>query len=253
MIATGQPIDEIEDELRAVGRHFGHPDVQVGAGPTGLYLALASGEPATFASVAGGLRLDQAADVRLIRHLVATDQLGVEPAVQRLRELPGKPPRYPRWLADLGFIGIAVGICLDPAAGAAQRGGGGARRGDRGRAVPARAAAPLAAAAAADGGRVRGVLPGVRGRRRRAAGGRAAHRAAAAGGAAARRADGDRAVRAGRRGHGGRVGAAAVRHGPAAAVRAGHRGRGGAAAAPRRSCWATCGWPGWAGGRRRSG
>ena len=112
MIATGQPIDEIEDELRAVGRHFGHPDVQVGAGPTGLYLALASGDPATFASVAGGLRLDQAADVRLIRHLVATDQLGVEPAIVRLRELPGKPPRYPRWLADLGFIGIAVGICL---------------------------------------------------------------------------------------------------------------------------------------------
>jgi uncharacterized membrane protein YjjP (DUF1212 family)/uncharacterized membrane protein YjjB (DUF3815 family) len=112
MIATGQPIDEIEDELRAVGQHFGHPDVQVGAGPTGLYLALASGDPATFASVAGGLRLDQAADVRLIRHLVATDQLGVEPAIQRLRDLPGKPPRYPRWLADLGFVGIAVGICL---------------------------------------------------------------------------------------------------------------------------------------------
>jgi len=95
MIATGQPIDEIEDELRAIGRHFGYPDLQVGAGPTGIYLGLASGEPATFASVTGGLRLDQAADVRLIRHLVATDQLGVEPAIQRLRDLPGKPPRYP--------------------------------------------------------------------------------------------------------------------------------------------------------------
>src|SRR3954447_25610152 len=112
MIATGQPIDEIEDELRAIGRHFGYPDLQVGAGPTGIYLGLASGEPATFASLTGGLRLDQPADVRLIRHLVATDQLGVEPALQRLHELPGKPPRYPRWLADLGFVGVAVGICL---------------------------------------------------------------------------------------------------------------------------------------------
>lgn len=112
MIATGQPIDEIEDELRAVGERFGYPDVQVGAGPTGLYLALASGEPATYASVAGGLRLDQAGDVRVIRHLVATGQLGVEAALQRLRELPGKPPRYPRWLADPGFLAIAVGICL---------------------------------------------------------------------------------------------------------------------------------------------
>ena len=60
MIATGQPIDEIEDELRAIGRHFGYPDLQVGAGPTGIYLGLASGEPATFATVTGGLRLDQA-------------------------------------------------------------------------------------------------------------------------------------------------------------------------------------------------
>ena len=34
MIATGQPIDEIEDELRAIGGHFGYPDLQVGAGPT---------------------------------------------------------------------------------------------------------------------------------------------------------------------------------------------------------------------------
>jgi hypothetical protein len=37
MIATGQPVDEIEEELREVGRGFGAPDVQVAAGPTGLH------------------------------------------------------------------------------------------------------------------------------------------------------------------------------------------------------------------------
>ena len=53
MIATGQPIDEIEDELREVGRHLGAPDLQVGAGPTGVHVALATGEPSTFESGRG--------------------------------------------------------------------------------------------------------------------------------------------------------------------------------------------------------
>ncbi len=119
MIATGQPIDEIEDELREVGRHLGAPDLQVGAGPTGVHVALATGEPSTFESVRGGLRLDQAADVRLIRHLLVSEQIDLEQAAERLLGLRGKPPRYPRWLADLGFIAVAAGICLILQPGAA--------------------------------------------------------------------------------------------------------------------------------------
>jgi uncharacterized membrane protein YjjP (DUF1212 family)/uncharacterized membrane protein YjjB (DUF3815 family) len=112
MVATGQPVDEIEDELRDLGRRLGAPNVQVGAGPTGVHVGLASGEPAAFEAVAGALRLDQAADVRVIRHLLATDQIDAEQAIDRLLGLPGKPPRYPRRLADLGFVAVAVGICF---------------------------------------------------------------------------------------------------------------------------------------------
>ena len=157
MVATGQPVDEVEDELREVGRHLGAPDVQVAAGPTGVHVGLASGDPATFESVDGRLRLDQAVDVRLIRHLLVTGRIDVEQALDRLLGLRGKPPRYPRWLAEGGFVVVAVGICLilQPGAGEPRRGGGGRRHRDR--AVPHGAVAPLAARAAADGRRLRGV------------------------------------------------------------------------------------------------
>lgn len=112
MIATGQPIDEIEEELRDVARRFGVSDLQVGAGPTGVHLALASGEPATYESVNSPLRLDQAADVRLIRYEVAAGLIDAEQAIDRLLGLRAKPPRYPRLVADLGFVAVAAGICL---------------------------------------------------------------------------------------------------------------------------------------------
>jgi uncharacterized membrane protein YjjP (DUF1212 family)/uncharacterized membrane protein YjjB (DUF3815 family) len=112
MIATGQPVDEVEDELREVGRHLGAPDVQVAAGPTGVHVALASGDPATFESVDGRLRLDQAVDVRLVRHLLVSDRIDAGQALDRLGELRGKALRYPAWLTEGGFVAVAVGICL---------------------------------------------------------------------------------------------------------------------------------------------
>ena len=112
MVASGQPVDEVEDELREVGRRLGAPDVQVAAGPTGVHVGLASGDPATFESVDGRLRLDQAADVRLLRHLLVTGQIDVEGAVDRLTGLRAKPPRHSPWLAEGGFVAVSVGLCL---------------------------------------------------------------------------------------------------------------------------------------------
>jgi uncharacterized membrane protein YjjP (DUF1212 family)/uncharacterized membrane protein YjjB (DUF3815 family) len=112
MVATGQPVHEVEDEVREVGRHLGVPGVQVAAGPTGVHVGLGSGDPATFESVDGRLRLDQAADVRLIRHLIVAGRIDVDQALDRLSGLRGKPLRYPAWLAEGGFVAVAVGICL---------------------------------------------------------------------------------------------------------------------------------------------
>ena len=36
MVATGQPINEVEDELAEVALALGHPDAQIAAGPTGV-------------------------------------------------------------------------------------------------------------------------------------------------------------------------------------------------------------------------
>jgi uncharacterized membrane protein YjjP (DUF1212 family) len=112
MVATGQPINEVEDELAEVALTLGYPDAQIAAGPTGVTLSLASGSPATYEAVTGALRLDQSAQVRGIRR----DLLGglVDPAiaVERLLALRQEPPRYPVWLANLGWVATAVGIAL---------------------------------------------------------------------------------------------------------------------------------------------
>src|SRR6478609_9292398 len=64
MVATGQPVGEVEDELTEVSVLLGYPDVQIAAAPTGVTLSLASGHPSTYEAVSGPLRLDQAAEVR---------------------------------------------------------------------------------------------------------------------------------------------------------------------------------------------
>ncbi len=112
MIATGQPVGDIEDELAAVSRRLGYPDVQLAASPTGITLNLASGEPATFESVNAPLRLDQAVEVRIIRHRLIDGALTVPEAIDQLLGLRRIPRRYPWWTTDLGLVVASAGICL---------------------------------------------------------------------------------------------------------------------------------------------
>lgn len=112
MIATGQPVHEIEEELLEVGGHLSYPDVQVGAGPTSITVAMQEGAAATFESVRVSLRLDQAADVRRIRHQLVHDELDPARALAQLGSLRGRPPRYPAWLATPAYLVVTVGIAL---------------------------------------------------------------------------------------------------------------------------------------------
>ncbi|WP_237570901.1 threonine/serine ThrE exporter family protein [Mycolicibacterium lacusdiani] len=112
MVATGQPVSDVEDDLTRVGARLGYPGIQIAASPTGVILNLASGSAATFESVQGGLRLDQAAEVRRIRHRLSQLDLSVPQATEELLALRLRPPRYPQWLANLGWIAIATGIAL---------------------------------------------------------------------------------------------------------------------------------------------
>lgn len=112
MVASGQPVSDVEDELAEVSAALGYPGAQIAASPTGVTLNLASGAASTYESVNGSLRLDQAADVREIRHQLLAGTATVAQARQQLLSLRGRPPRYPAWLSDLGWIGIAVGIAF---------------------------------------------------------------------------------------------------------------------------------------------
>lgn len=112
MVATGQPVSDIEDEVLEVAARVGFPDSQIAAGPTGVTVTLGSGEPATFEAVQGSLRLDQAAEVRTIRYRLVEGSLSLDQAVDQLLALSSRPPRYPTWLANLGWVAIAAGIAF---------------------------------------------------------------------------------------------------------------------------------------------
>ena len=112
MVATGQPVSDVEDEVVEVAARLGFPDAQIAAGPTGVMLSLASGEPSTYEGVRGSLRLDQAAEVRTIRYQLLQGSLSIEQAIAALLALATRPPRYPVWLANVGWVGIATGIAL---------------------------------------------------------------------------------------------------------------------------------------------
>lgn len=110
MIATGQPVNEIEEELEEVGAHLGYPHAQVGAAPTGLMLSLRSGDPAAYESVTAKVRLDQASEVRRIRHQLVFAELTVADAFDQLSHLRAKPPRYQPWLTKVAWVFVAAGI-----------------------------------------------------------------------------------------------------------------------------------------------
>lgn len=112
MIATGQPVNEIQAELMQVTEHLGYPGAQVGIGPTGLTLSLTDGGAATIGLAATGLQLDQSFDVRRIRHQLVYDQITPEAAREQLAALRLRPQRYNRWLVRGAWIVLAMGITM---------------------------------------------------------------------------------------------------------------------------------------------
>ena len=112
MIATGQPVQEIEEELAEVGIQLGYPDIQTAVGPTGLIVTLSEGGPATQRSAPAGLRLHQSASVRRIRYQLVRGELTAGAAREQLAAVARRPVRHPLWLVALAWPALAVGIAL---------------------------------------------------------------------------------------------------------------------------------------------
>ena len=112
MIATGQPVQEIEEELAEVGTRLGYPGVQTAAGPTGLVVTLTDGGPATFRAAPPGLRLHQSASVRRIRYQLVRGELSPATAREQLTAAASRPVQHPLWMVALAWPVLAVGIAL---------------------------------------------------------------------------------------------------------------------------------------------
>lgn len=112
LLAGGMPVHEVEEDLREVAAGLGHPRAQVACSPTAVTLTLASGEPATFERVEGGVRLDQLAEASVLEAGLRTGTISVAEALERLARLRAQPHRYPRGGLLAGGILAGVGIAL---------------------------------------------------------------------------------------------------------------------------------------------
>lgn len=112
LLGGGSASSDVEDELRALSPKIGCPEITVAALPTGLFVGLAPLDSVSFASVDAAVRLDQTSEVLVVVSGLRRRELTVAAALQRLHEIRQTPPRWPRWVGDLGGIPIGVGLCL---------------------------------------------------------------------------------------------------------------------------------------------
>lgn len=110
-LASGRPVDEVESELRRMGRVLGDQDVQCAATPTGLFVSL-SGEETGFRAVGPPLRFDQSAAVSRIVDAVLAGTCDADEAVGRLQATMAAPPSQPSWARAAGLIPVTAGIGL---------------------------------------------------------------------------------------------------------------------------------------------
>ncbi|HEY6888352.1 MAG TPA: threonine/serine exporter family protein, partial [Solirubrobacter sp.] len=104
--------DEVESELRRMGRALGQADVHCAATPTGLFVALGSDDAAGFQAVGQPLRFDQSSGVSRIVDAVLAGGCDPDAAIERLDAVLAAPPLVPRWAAAAGLIPVSAGIGL---------------------------------------------------------------------------------------------------------------------------------------------
>lgn len=112
LLAGGMPVHEVEEDVLEVAVALGHPRAQVACAPNAITLSLASGEPATFERVEGGLRLDQLAEVSVLHDRLCSGAITPDEALDRLSTLRAQPHRYPKGGLLVGVVLSAVGIAL---------------------------------------------------------------------------------------------------------------------------------------------
>ncbi len=112
LLAGGMPVHEVEEDVQEAATALGHEGIEVAASPTGLWVALTSGDAATFEGVDGGVRLDQLAEVTAVHTALTSGLLDRADALARLAVLRQRPHRYPAYGLPLGLFLVGTGIAL---------------------------------------------------------------------------------------------------------------------------------------------
>ncbi len=110
MVAASHPVHEVEDEVRRVARFLGYPDCQVGALPTGINVALETGDPATYERSGAGLTLDQITELNSVRRQIMSGRMDEHSAITALTTLRSRKPRFGRWATILGGTVMSLGV-----------------------------------------------------------------------------------------------------------------------------------------------
>lgn len=112
LLSGGVPVHDVEEELSALGRALGAPQVRVAALTTGLFIAMDPDEGTAFEPVGAALRFEQTAEVLDVVQRVRAGALDGPGALTALDGIRRTPARWPAWVADLGVLPVGVGICL---------------------------------------------------------------------------------------------------------------------------------------------
>ncbi len=112
LLGGGLPVNDVEEELRALGHALGAPDTRVAALPTGLFVAMSADEATAFQPVGAALRFEQTTAILDTMHRLRTGVLDGARAVAELHRIRQSPARWPAWVADFGALPVGVGLCL---------------------------------------------------------------------------------------------------------------------------------------------
>lgn len=128
LLGGGLPVNDVEEELRALGHALDAPDTRVAALPTGLFVGLSADDATAFQPVGGALRFEQTTAILDTMHRLRTGALdgaravdrtvdrtvdgAVAGAVAELNRIRRSPARWPAWVADFGSLPVGVGLCL---------------------------------------------------------------------------------------------------------------------------------------------
>lgn len=112
LVAGGQPIYEVEEELRRVAWSLGFEHAQCSCTPTSVMVSLSPGEAASMLQVRSPLSLEQSTVVNEIRRGLMSHRLGVAQALAELADVTKRRPRWGDRGVAAGNMCVAAGICL---------------------------------------------------------------------------------------------------------------------------------------------